>query len=229
MSNGSEVKYDSYKTYRFRSRNEAAGTNLQFLAEYKTRPDDVILVKVAVSAVSAANALQNLDAEIPDWGFERVMAETRARWDRELSRIEIEGSQEEKETFYTGMYHAFLAPNLFEDITSEYRGLDSNIHHAKGFHNYAVFSLWDTYRATHPLFALIQARRDADMINSLLARQRNLVHDRLPRRPGYRRRLPQKRQRLRPGARLPGLQGHRHEPRLRWVGRLQKTRLCALR
>ena len=169
MSNGSEAKYDSFRTYRFRSRNEAAGTNLQFLAGYKTRPNEVISVKVAVSAISAANALQNLDAEIPDWDFERVRRETCAKWDRELGRIEIEGSPWDKETFYTGMYHAFLAPNLYEDVTGEYRGMDSNIHHAKGFQNYAVFSLWDTFRATHPLFALVQAQRDSDMINSLLA------------------------------------------------------------
>jgi predicted alpha-1,2-mannosidase len=169
MSNGSEAKYDSFRTYRFRSRNEAAGTNIQFLAGYKTRPNEAITVKVAVSSVSAANALQNLDAEIPDWDFERVRRETCAKWDRELARIEIEGSQWDKETFYTGMYHAFLAPNLYEDVTGEYRGMDSNIHHAKGFQNYAVFSLWDTFRATHPLFALIQAQRDSDMINSVLA------------------------------------------------------------
>jgi predicted alpha-1,2-mannosidase len=127
------------------------------------------MVKIAVSAVSAANALLNLDSEIPDWGFDRVMNETKTKWDRELSRIEIEGSQWDKETFYTGMYHAFLAPNLYEDVTGEYRGLDSNIHRPKKSTNYAVFSLWDTFRATHPLFALIQANRDADMINSLLA------------------------------------------------------------
>jgi predicted alpha-1,2-mannosidase len=171
MSNGKEVKYDSFVTYRFRSRNEAAGTNLQFLAEYKTRPDEVIQVKVAVSAVSAANALQNLDSEIPkaDWDFERIVRETRQKWDHELSRIEIEGSQWDKETFYTGMYHCFLAPNLYEDVTGEYRGMDSNIHLAKGFKNYAIFSLWDTFRATHPLFALIQSPRDSDMIQSLLA------------------------------------------------------------
>ena len=124
---------------------------------------------MAVSAISAANALQNLDAEIPDWRFERVRDETRAKWDRELAKIQIEGSQEDKETFYTGMYHAFLAPNLYQDVTGEYRGLDSNIHRAKGANNYAVFSLWDTYRATHPLFALVQAERDGDMIQSLLA------------------------------------------------------------
>ncbi len=166
VSSGKPVLYN---TYRFRSRNEAAGTNLQFLAEYKTRTNEVILVKLAVSAVSAANALKNLDAEIPDWDFERVQRETRDQWDRELSRIEIEGSREEKETFYTGMYHAFLAPNLYQDLNGEYRGLDQNIHQAQGFTNYAVFSLWDTYRATHPLFALIQSKRDGDMINSLLA------------------------------------------------------------
>ena len=182
MSQGQEVKYDSYKTYRFRSRNEAAGTNLQFLAEYKTRRDEAILVKVAISAISAADALQNLDSEIPsaDWDFERIVRQTREKWDRELSRIEIEGSQWDKETFYTGMYHAFLAPNLYQDVTGEYRGLDSNMHQAKGFKNYAVFSMWDTFRATHPLFALIQSQRDSDMINSLLAHYDQSVDHLLP-------------------------------------------------
>jgi len=182
MSQGQEVKYDSYKTYRFRSRNEAAGTNLQFLAEYKTRPDEAILVKVAVSATSAANALQNLDSEIPpaNWDFEHVVRQTREKWDHELSRIEVEGSQSDKETFYTSMYHAFLAPNLYQDVTGEYRGLDSNIHQAKGFKNYAVFSMWDTFRATHPLFALIQSQRDSDMINSLLAHYDQSVDHLLP-------------------------------------------------
>lgn len=180
MSNGSEVNYDSHKNYRFRSRNEAAGTNLQFLAEYQTRADEVITVKVAVSAVSAANALANLDAEIPDWDFNRVREATRAKWDRELSRIQIEGSQTEKETFYTAMYHCFQAPNLYQDVTGEYRGFDSNIHRTKDFKNYAVFSLWDTYRATHPLFCLIQADRNRDMIESMLAHYDQSVDHLLP-------------------------------------------------
>ena len=157
-----------YNTYRFRSRNEAAGTNLQFFAKYKTHADEVLQVKVAVSAVSAADALQNLDAEIPDWDFEKLLAATREKWDRELSKIEIEGSQVQKETFYTSMYHAFLAPNLYEDVNGQYRGFDQNIHQAKGFTEYSVFSLWDTFRAEHPLFTLIQSPRDADMIKSLL-------------------------------------------------------------
>lgn len=180
MSNGSEVRYDSAKNYRFRSRNEAAGTNLQFLAEYKTKADEVIMVKVSVSAVSAANALKNLDAEIPGWDFEGVREATRAKWDRELSRIQIEGTAKEKETFYTAIYHCFQAPNLYQDVTGEYRGFDSNIHLAKGFQNYAVFSLWDTYRATHPLFTLIHAQRDGDMIAAMLAHYDQSVDHLLP-------------------------------------------------
>ena len=202
---------------------------------------------MAVSAVSAANALQNLDSEIPraDWDFERLLRQTREKWDRELSRIEIEGSQWDKETFYTGMYHAFLAPNLYEDVTGEYRGLDSNIHQAKGFKNYAVFSLWDTFRATHPLFALIQSQRDSDMINSLLAHYDQSVDHLLPMWSlqgnetwcmiGYHA-VPvivdgylEGRQRLRRGAGLPGHQDHGHEPRLRRRGRLRQTRLGPLR
>jgi predicted alpha-1,2-mannosidase len=169
-----------YNTYRFRSSKEAAGTNLQFIARYKTHPNEVVKVKVAVSAVSAANALENLDAEIPDWDFAKLLAATRAKWNRELSKIEIEGSPEQKETFYTSLYHAFLAPNLYQDVNGEYRGFDQNIHKAKGFTEYSVFSLWDTYRATHPLFALIQSRRDADMINSLLVHYDQSVDHLLP-------------------------------------------------
>ena len=131
--------------------------NLRFLAKYKTKKDEVIQVKIALSAVSAANALKNLDADIPDWNFDRVRNETRGKWDRELNKIQIAGTQEEKETFYTAMYHCFIAPNLYQDVTGEYRGMDHNIHLALGFTNYTIFSLWDAFRAEHPLLALIQA------------------------------------------------------------------------
>ena len=115
-----------------------------------------------MSAVSSANALQNLDAEIPGWDFARLRNATCAQWDRELSRIQIEGTTEQKETFYTSLYHALLAPNLYQDVNGESRGFDNNIHRAKDFTQYTVFSLWDTFRAEHPLLALIQERRDAD-------------------------------------------------------------------
>lgn len=166
--NGKPVIYKSYINYRFRSRNEAVGTNLQFLAKFKTHAGEVIQVKVAVSAVSAANALQNLDSEIPGWDFDGLRETTRKKWDRELSRIQIDGSEEQKKTFYTSLYHAFLVPNLYQDVNGEYRGFDQNIHQSKTFTKYTVFSLWDTFRAEHPLLALIQEKRDSDMINSIL-------------------------------------------------------------
>jgi predicted alpha-1,2-mannosidase len=169
-----------YNTYRFRSSREAAGANLRFLAQYKTKKDEPILVKVGISAISAANAMRNLEAEIPGWDFDRVRRETRAKWERELSKIQVEGSQWDKETFYTSMYHCFTTPNLYEDVTGQYSGLDHNIHRARGFTNYAVYSLWDTYRAEHPLLALIQAKRDADMINSMLAHYDQSVEHLLP-------------------------------------------------
>jgi predicted alpha-1,2-mannosidase len=179
-NNGAPVVYDSFKSYRFRSSRESAGTSLRFLAHYKTKKDEQIQVKVGISAISAAHAMKNLDAEIPDWDFDRIRRDARAKWETELNRIHIEGSQWDKQTFYTAMYHCFNTPNLYQDVTGEYSGLDHNAHAAKDFTNYAVYSLWDTYRAEHPLFTLIQADRDADMINSMLAHYDQSVEHLLP-------------------------------------------------
>ncbi len=166
MSDGKKVFYNGY---RFRSSNECAGKNLQFLAGFRTRKDEQILVKLAISAVSAENAAVNMEAEIPHWNFDKVLNETREKWNKELGKVQVEGSREQKETFYSALYHAFLTPVLFQDVNREYRGLDQNIRKAGDFTNYAIFSLWDTYRAIHPLFCLLQPERNADMVNSLLA------------------------------------------------------------
>lgn len=177
MNDGKPVIYNGY---RFRSRNESFGKNIQFLAKYNTNVNDVILIKIGISSVSTANALENLDSEIPTWDFQKIVNDARTKWNKELSKIEIEGSQIQKETFYTSMYHAFLAPNVYQDVNNQYRGYDHNPHTAKGYTNYAVFSLWDTYRATHPLFTLIQSQRNADMINSMLAHYDQSVEHLLP-------------------------------------------------
>lgn len=166
FSDGKRVFYNGY---RFRSSKECAGKNLQFLANFKTKKDEQILVKVTISAVSTDNALLNLNTEIAHWNFEKVAEETAWKWNNELGKVEIEGTQEQKETFYTALYHAFLTPILYQDVNGQYRGLDQNIRQAKGFTNHAIFSLWDTYRAIHPLFCILQPERDADMINSMLA------------------------------------------------------------
>lgn len=177
IQNGKKVIYN---TARFRSRFEAANPNLQYYTSYSTKENEVILVKIGISAVSSANALMNLDKEIPDWNFENVVNQTRAKWNKEMQRMKIEGSKEEKESFYTSLYHCLLTPTIYQDVNGDYRGLDQNIRKAKGFTNYAIFSLWDTYRATHPLFNLIQPNRNADMINSMLAHFDQSVEHLLP-------------------------------------------------
>lgn len=177
MSNGKPVIYN---TYRFRSTKEAAGKDIQFLAQFKTHANEVIKIKIGISAVSASDAMQNLDSEIPGWNFDRIHRDTRAKWNRELSKIKINGSEKEKETFYTALYHAFQEPSLYEDNNGKYRGLDQNIHTAHNFKNYTIFSLWDTFRAENPLFVLVQSHLDADMINSMLAHYDQSVEHMLP-------------------------------------------------
>lgn len=177
ISDGQKVVYN---TRRFRSKYEAAGANLQYFTRYSTAENEVIMVKIGISAVSSANALANLDKEIPNWNFDKVVSDTRTKWNNEMQKMIVEGTQEEKETFYTSLYHTLLTPTLYEDIDGSYRGFDQNIHKSDGFTNYAIFSLWDTYRATHPLFALIQPDRDADMINSMLAHYDQSVDNLLP-------------------------------------------------
>jgi len=177
LSDGKRVFYNGY---RFRSRYECAGKNLQFLANFKTKKDEQILVKVAISAVSTDNAIKNLNSELDHWNFEQLVQETGRKWNKELSKVKIDGTREQKETFYTALYHAFLTPVLYQDVNGEYRGLDQNIRQAKGFTNHAIFSLWDTYRAIHPLFCLLQPERNADMINSMLAHYDQSVDHLLP-------------------------------------------------
>ena len=169
-----------YTGYRFRSRKEAEGTDLKFVAAFSHPSQSPIYVKVAVSAVSAKNALENLNRAIPDWDFDKVKSKTRDHWERELEKIEIQGSEEKKENFYTAMYHTCINPSLYEDVNGQYRGLDQNVHEASGFTKYTIFSLWDTYRAEHPLFTLIHRKRDADMINSMLAHYDQSVEHMLP-------------------------------------------------
>lgn len=159
---------------------ERAGRKLKAHFDFDTRENEKLLVKVALSAVSTGGALENLRAEIPDWDFEGVRNRARTRWNEELSRITIEGSEDRKVNFYTSMYHCFLSPVVFSDVDGRYRGLDQNIHQSRSFENYTIFSLWDTYRALHPLFTLVQQKRTADIINSMLAHYEQSVHNILP-------------------------------------------------
>ena len=128
-----------------------------------------LLVKVGISAVSVEGARKNLEAEIPAWNFEAVRTAADAAWERELSKIRVEGGTPESRTiFYTGMYHAMLAPNVYMDVDGRYRGRDHRVHKADGFTYYTVFSLWDTFRALHPLLGIIDRARTRDFVLTFL-------------------------------------------------------------
>jgi len=150
-------------------KSEARGKNVKASVNFKTTKDEAILVKVGTSAVSIEGARKNLNAEIKDWNFDKVVADAKNGWNKELAKIEVEGGREEdRKNFYTAMYHAFLNPNLFMDIDGKYRGTDHKVHQVKGFTNYTVFSLWDTFRALHPLFTIIDQKRTTDFVKTLL-------------------------------------------------------------
>ena len=128
-----------------------------------------ILVRVGISAVSTEGALKNLRAEINHWDFDKVKAAAAAAWNAELHKITVTGGADAQLTnFYTAMYHAMTTPNVFMDVDGQYRGRDFKIHKATDFTNYTVFSLWDTFRAAHPLYTIIDTKRTRDFIKTFL-------------------------------------------------------------
>lgn len=159
---------------------ERAGHKVKAYFDFKTEKGEIIEIKFAISAVSTRNALANLLTEIPGWNFEKIKNEAKEKWNKELSKIRIEADNDIKMNFYTSLYHSFLSPVVYSDVNGDYRGLDQNIYKAEGFTDYTIFSLWDTYRALHPLFTIIQQKRTNDIINSMLAHYEQSVHKILP-------------------------------------------------
>ena len=168
-----------YNTSRFRSNREAWGEKLLFTAEFDTRDGEEIIVKTAVSATSTAGAQLNME-EIDGMTFDQVREKATDAWETELSRYQIEGTREQKETFYTSAYHAALCPFVYNDADGKYRSLDKNIYKAEGWTPLTVFSLWDTYRAFHPLMNLVHQDVQADVANSLLDHYDKSVEHMLP-------------------------------------------------
>lgn len=137
-----------------------------------------LVIKVGISYVDAAGALRNLQVEAPDWDFDRARLAAQREWEAELGDIRIETDDVVRaRTFYSALYHSKLAPIRFDDVDHRYRGGSGRVHTA-GFQNYSIFSLWDTFRAEHPLFTIIDAERVDDMVRSMLAFQRE--HGLLP-------------------------------------------------
>jgi predicted alpha-1,2-mannosidase len=169
-------KFDQTKNFP-----EAAGKQIRAYFDFQTRKDEKIQVKFALSPVSTAGALANLKAETPGWDFEKIKREGQDAWNRELSKVAVTAdSRGDLVNFYTALYHTFLSPTVYMDTDGKYKGLDQNVHTAKGFTNYTTFSLWDTYRALHPWFNIVQPKRNREMIGSMLAHYDQSAHKMLP-------------------------------------------------
>lgn len=131
--------------------------------------DSTVIVKVALSPVSCENAKLNMQTEVPDFDFDAVRKKVKQQWNNELGKIEVSTADEtKKQIFYTALYHCFTAPNLYCDVNGDYMGMDKKVHRDTIHPQYSVFSLWDTYRALHPLFTIVQPKRNQDFINTFL-------------------------------------------------------------
>ncbi len=185
-------KFDQTKNFP-----EMAGKQIRAYFDFKTTEGEKVKLKFALSPVSTAGAVANLKAEIPDWDFERVKREAQAEWNKELSKIAVTTIDHgEMVNFYTALYHALLTPTVYLDVDGRYKGIDQNVHSTYDRlpslsptlkarqpavrMNYTAFSLWDTYRALHPLLNIIQPARNRDMIRSMLAHYDQSVHKMLP-------------------------------------------------
>ena len=136
---------------------------------FDTKANEEIFVKVALSPVSIESAKMNMSSELPGWDFEQTIADADAAWNEELNKIDFRTDDiRKKRIFYTAMYHTMIAPSEFCDVNKDYYGADKQIHRQVTFTNYTTFSLWDTYRAAHPLMTIIHPEKMPDIINTML-------------------------------------------------------------
>ncbi|WP_283254646.1 GH92 family glycosyl hydrolase [Luteimonas galliterrae] len=162
-------------------RAQIEGRELVGVFDFAQAQGTQLVVKVSISPVSEDNAVANLEAEMPGWDFDAVRAKAKAAWTQALSAVDVDAPEPMRKSFYTAMYHTLMGPSLFMDSDGRYRGPDNAVHQAKGFRNHSTFSLWDTYRALHPLLTLIQPpERTNDFVNSLLAARRESPYGVLP-------------------------------------------------
>lgn len=135
-------------------------------------PDnEPVTIKIGISPVDKEGAKRNLEAEIGENDFDTIKKEANNAWEKQLNKIVIEDDNHDKKVnFYSALYHTMIAPNLYQDVDGRYRGMDLEIHETQDFDYYTVFSLWDTYRAAHPLYTIIEQERTNDFINTFTAK-----------------------------------------------------------
>lgn len=151
-------------------KGERVGTAYIARFNFNTADGEQIVLSTAISGVSIEGAAKNLAAEAPHNDFDKYLAETKDNWNRQLSKIQITGdNKDDKVNFYTALYHSMIAPTIYSDVDGSYYGPDKKIHQTDGWVNYSTFSLWDTYRAAHPLFTYTEPERVNDMVKSFIA------------------------------------------------------------
>jgi predicted alpha-1,2-mannosidase len=151
------------KNYKYQSKKAAI--------EFDNPNNKPVYIKIGISAVDEAGAAKNLQEEIGNKSFDQIKKEAQDVWETQLNKIVVESPNDDYKTnFYTALFHTMLAPNLYQDVDGRYRGMDLEIHNTKDFEYYTVFSLWDTYRAAHPLYTIIEQDRTNDFINTFLAK-----------------------------------------------------------
>lgn len=159
----------SEKALKTTIKKDEKGNPLKMILEFGHAQSE-LRVKVGISAVDITGAKNNLKKEMPHWDFLSYQKDCEKSWNQELGKIDVSTADSRIETtFYTALYHSFLNPNLFSDVDGRYRGLDKNIHKTNTSKKYTVFSLWDTFRATHPLFTITQRERTIHFINTFLS------------------------------------------------------------
>jgi len=162
-------KFAVYDTTELKNGASLKGKAVKGIITFSTKAGENVFVKVGISPVSSANALLNINKEIPDWNFAKVVAAAHNAWNVEFAKIQIKAdSLSQYKKFYTAMYHTMIAPSTFNDVNGDYWGADKKVHNDKSFTNLTTFSLWDTYRAANPLYTIIQPERLKNIINTML-------------------------------------------------------------
>jgi predicted alpha-1,2-mannosidase len=180
--NAEKVVYNGFWR-KFKLENnfpEMGGTKITAFFDFDFEEGEQLEVKVALSPVDCLGALANLQAETHGKSFDQIKTETETKWENELSVISAKGNSDALSVFYTSLYHTMINPSVYMDVDGRYRGVDHNIHQADGFTNYTIFSVWDTYRAFHPLMNIINRKRNDDFVKSMLVHQQQSVHKMLP-------------------------------------------------
>lgn len=145
------------------------GRRLHAALSFDNRGGETVMAKVAISAVDADGARRNFNAELKDWNFNHYVEAAHDTWDKQLSMVDVNGTQEQKTVFYTGMYHAFIQPNTMSDVDGRYVDTNYEIKQMpQGKNYYSTFSLWDTFRAAHPLYNLLAPEQAADFVASMV-------------------------------------------------------------